>query len=113
MSALRVGVARMEAPQKAEGAGEVSPEASSSSLKEPFVGNVSKFIPLPAETDRGSSVKKGLLQFDACFEGGWLPMATVSFFNFCCEKLGNLGRVDYINDFEYDLFIRPDTCNPK
>jgi len=26
---------------------------------------------------------------------------------------GNLGRVDYISDFEYDLFIRPDTCNPR
>ena len=27
--------------------------------------------------------------------------------------LGNLGRVDFINDYEYDLFIRPDTCNPR
>jgi hypothetical protein len=26
---------------------------------------------------------------------------------------GNLGRVDYISDLEYDLFIRPDTCNPR
>ena len=26
---------------------------------------------------------------------------------------GNLGRVDYISYFEYDLFIRPDTCNPR
>ena len=26
---------------------------------------------------------------------------------------GNLGRVDFINDYEYDLFIRPDTCNPR
>lgn len=26
---------------------------------------------------------------------------------------GNLGRVDYISEFEYDLFIRPDTCNPR
>ena len=26
---------------------------------------------------------------------------------------GNLGRVDYISDFEYDLFIRPDTCNSR
>ncbi|GCC33761.1 hypothetical protein chiPu_0012232 [Chiloscyllium punctatum] len=25
----------------------------------------------------------------------------------------NLGRVDYISEFEYDLFIRPDTCNPR
>lgn len=26
---------------------------------------------------------------------------------------GNLGRVDFISEFEYDLFIRPDTCNPR
>jgi hypothetical protein len=25
---------------------------------------------------------------------------------------GNLGRIDYVNDNEYDLFIRPDTCCP-
>lgn len=28
-------------------------------------------------------------------------------------NIGNLGRVDYISEYEYDLFIRPDTCNPK
>ena len=28
-------------------------------------------------------------------------------------RIGNLGRVDYINDNEYDLFIRPDTCSPR
>ena len=39
--------------------------------------------------------KKGHLIFDACFE------------------CGNLGRVDYISDFDYDLFIRPDTCNAR
>uniref|UniRef100_A0A8C5R148 Cytosolic carboxypeptidase N-terminal domain-containing protein n=1 Tax=Leptobrachium leishanense TaxID=445787 RepID=A0A8C5R148_9ANUR len=39
--------------------------------------------------------KKGHLIFDAYFESG------------------NLGRVDYISEFEYDLFIRPDTCNPR
>ncbi len=39
--------------------------------------------------------KKGHLIFDACYE------------------CGNLGRVDYISDFEYDLFIRPDTCNSR
>lgn len=27
--------------------------------------------------------------------------------------VGNLGRVDHIAEFEYDLFIRPDTCNPR
>ncbi|KAJ9580756.1 hypothetical protein L9F63_024070, partial [Diploptera punctata] len=25
----------------------------------------------------------------------------------------NLGRVDLISEYEYDLFIRPDTCNPR
>ena len=42
-----------------------------------------------------------------------------SSFKNCSEPLphqsvsGNLGRVDYITEFEYDLFIRPDTCNPR
>lgn len=27
--------------------------------------------------------------------------------------VGNLGRVDYITETEYDIFIRPDTCNPR
>lgn len=39
--------------------------------------------------------KRGHLCFDASFE------------------TGNLGRVDLINEHEYDLFIRPDTCSPK
>lgn len=26
---------------------------------------------------------------------------------------GNLGRVDHVSEFEFDLFIRPDTCNPR
>ncbi|GAB1288740.1 Epidermal growth factor receptor substrate 15 [Apodemus speciosus] len=29
------------------------------------------------------------------------------------EVQGNLGRVEQVSDFEYDLFIRPDTCNPR
>lgn len=24
-----------------------------------------------------------------------------------------MGRVDYITDSEFDIFIRPDTCNPR
>ena len=26
---------------------------------------------------------------------------------------GNLGRVDFITENEYDVFVRPDTCNPR
>ncbi|XP_065378957.1 BEN domain-containing protein 5 isoform X3 [Macaca fascicularis] len=56
-------------------------------------GNVSKYIVLP--TGYCGQPKKGHLLFDACFESG------------------NLGRVDQVSEFEYDLFIRPDTCNPR
>nr|XP_054092874.1 BEN domain-containing protein 5 isoform X3 [Callithrix jacchus] len=56
-------------------------------------GNVSKYIVLP--TGYCGQPKKGHLIFDACFESG------------------NLGRVDHVSEFEYDLFIRPDTCNPR
>ncbi|KXJ27532.1 Cytosolic carboxypeptidase 6 [Exaiptasia diaphana] len=57
------------------------------------VGNVSRFCCLPP--GHSGKPKKGHLIFDACFESG------------------NLGRVDYITEFEYDLFVRPDTCNPR
>ena len=60
---------------------------------EPVVGNVNKFCAVPP--GYSNKPKRGHLIFDACFESG------------------NIGRVDYISDFEYDLFIRPDTCNPK
>ncbi|XP_025909659.1 cytosolic carboxypeptidase 6 [Nothoprocta perdicaria] len=58
-----------------------------------IAGNVSKHTVLPAGSC--GQPKKGHLTFDACFESG------------------NLGRVDHITEFEYDLFIRPDTCNPR
>uniref|UniRef100_A0A8D2NN04 Cytosolic carboxypeptidase N-terminal domain-containing protein n=1 Tax=Zosterops lateralis melanops TaxID=1220523 RepID=A0A8D2NN04_ZOSLA len=58
-----------------------------------IAGNVSKYIVLPA--GYCGQPKKGHLIFDACFESG------------------NLGRVDHVPEFEYDLFIRPDTCNPR
>ncbi|XP_042661506.1 BEN domain-containing protein 5 isoform X2 [Tyto alba] len=58
-----------------------------------IAGNVSKYAVLPA--GYCGQPKKGHLIFDACFESG------------------NLGRVDHITEFEYDLFIRPDTCNPR
>ncbi|CAI8010138.1 Cytosolic carboxypeptidase 6, partial [Geodia barretti] len=74
--------------------GERPTSSTRGALKNPFVGNVSKYVPLPPSEQR-AGVKKGRLQFDACFESG------------------NLGRADYVSDYEYDLFIRPDTCNPK
>lgn len=40
----------------------------SSPLKDPFVGNLSKCIPLPP--NHLGDVRRGNLQFDSCFEGG-------------------------------------------
>ncbi|XP_013409059.1 cytosolic carboxypeptidase 6 isoform X2 [Lingula anatina] len=67
--------------------------SDSESADEPVVGNVNKFAVVPP--GYSGRPKKGHLIFDACFESG------------------NLGRVDFITDYEYDLFIRPDTCNPR
>uniref|UniRef100_A0A674DD35 BEN domain containing 5 n=1 Tax=Salmo trutta TaxID=8032 RepID=A0A674DD35_SALTR len=58
-----------------------------------LVGNVNKLMVTPPGYI--GVPRKGHLVFDACFESG------------------NLGRVDYISEFEFDLFIRPDTCNPR
>ncbi|XP_059174977.1 cytosolic carboxypeptidase 6-like [Physella acuta] len=63
------------------------------STEEPVVGNVNKFAVVPP--NYSGKPRRGHLIFDACFESG------------------NLGRVDYITETEYDLFIRPDTCNPR
>lgn len=46
----------------------VTPE--SGHPKDPFVGNVSRCIPLPPDHPTDGGVKRGKLQFDACFEGG-------------------------------------------
>ncbi|CAC5420171.1 AGBL4 [Mytilus coruscus] len=67
--------------------------SESDSTEEPVVGNVNKFAVVPPGYN--GRPKKGHMIFDACFE------------------CGNLGRVDYITEYEYDLFIRPDTCNPR
>lgn len=69
----------MTTAEKPEAVAELSPDkaiqkAVSSSKQEPFMGNVSKYTPVPSEGEEG--VRKGLLQFDACFEEGWLPVAT-------------------------------------
>ena len=62
-------------------------------VNDDLAGNLSKFIACPP--DCKDSLKTGHLMFHACFQSG------------------NLGRVDWVSDLEYDLFIRPDTCNPK
>eukprot|EP00117_Sycon_ciliatum_P017430 scpid103711/ scgid0631/ Cytosolic carboxypeptidase 6; ATP/GTP-binding protein-like 4 len=48
----------------------------------------------PAQKDKSKRVQ-GQLVFDGCFESG------------------NLGRVDIVSPIEYDIYIRPDTCNGK
>lgn len=83
--------------------------SSRSSDKPDFVGNISNYTALP-EGYRGP-LAKGHLIFDACFEGG--ATYTNDILTLFVSFLGNLGRVDYISHFEYDLFVRPDTCNPK
>ncbi|KAL3289386.1 hypothetical protein HHI36_022816 [Cryptolaemus montrouzieri] len=57
------------------------------------MGNLNRFIVRPP--GHSGKAKKGHLCFDASFE------------------TGNLGRVDLVNEYEYDLYIRPDTCSPR
>lgn len=57
------------------------------------LGNINRQIMRPP--GHSGKAKRGHLCFDASFESG------------------NLGRVDLINEYEYDLFIRPDTCSPR
>uniref|UniRef100_A0AAZ3PK88 AGBL carboxypeptidase 4 n=1 Tax=Oncorhynchus tshawytscha TaxID=74940 RepID=A0AAZ3PK88_ONCTS len=66
---------------------------SEAGREEVLVGNVNKLMVTP--TGYTGVSRKSHLVFDACFESG------------------NLGRVDCISEFEFDLFIRPDTCNPR
>lgn len=56
------------------------------------MGNVTRMIMRPP--GHSGKAKRGHLCFDASFE------------------TGNLGRVDLVNEYEYDLYVRPDTCSP-
>ncbi|CAG0904552.1 unnamed protein product [Darwinula stevensoni] len=67
--------------------------SGSDSDAEGGLGNVIRMVMRPP--GHSGKAKRGHLCFDASFEGG------------------NLGRVDFITEYEYDLFIRPDTCNPR
>ncbi|XP_024085692.1 cytosolic carboxypeptidase 6 [Cimex lectularius] len=66
---------------------------SEDSENEGSMGNVTRVVMRPP--GHSGKAKKGHLCFDASFE------------------TGNLGFVDLISQYEYDLFIRPDTCNPR
>ncbi|CAH1378101.1 hypothetical protein MTP99_019477 [Tenebrio molitor] len=68
-------------------------EDSDDSDGEGGLGNVNRIIMRPP--GHSGKAKRGHLCFDASFESG------------------NLGRVDLVNEYEYDLFIRPDTCSPR
>ena len=80
-------------------------------LKDPFIGNVSKLVPLPV--DHKSPPMRGHLLFEHASREVILnplprqqsiPKQTTS----SLRCAGNLGRVDYISDYVYDVFIRPD-----
>ena len=82
---------------------------SDDSDNEGGLGNVEKVVMRPP--GHSGKAKKGHLCFDAIYEAGGI-------FKFVYSVItdwfaGNLGRVDWINEFEYDLFVRPDTCNPR
>ncbi|OXA52505.1 Cytosolic carboxypeptidase 6 [Folsomia candida] len=72
---------------------EVRRQESDDSDAEGGLGNVTRVVLRPP--GHSGKAKRGHLCFDASYEGG------------------NLGRVDFISEYEYDLFIRPDTCNPR
>jgi hypothetical protein len=78
---------------KIGGGDSAADDSDSDFLNEQLTGNIHKVAIVPPSYT--GKPRKSHLIFDACFE------------------CGNLGRVDYISDYEYDLFIRPDTCNPR
>lgn len=61
--------------------------------KDEPIGTVQNFAVVPPGYE--GQPKKGHLIFNASFESG------------------NLGCIDHVSEFEFDLFIRPDTCNPR
>ena len=81
---------------------------SDDSNNEGGLGNVERVVMRPP--GHSGKAKKGHLCFDAIYETGRISPIFTLFTSF---DEGNLGRVDFINESEYDLFVRPDTCNPR
>lgn len=77
-----------------------------------LVGNVNRVMITPPE--HKGRPKQGHLIFNANFESG-SHLSPFDFFwiSFTLIFLGNLARIDFVSECEFDLFIRPDTCNPK
>ena len=80
------------------------------------LGNVNRVVMRPP--GHSGKAKKGHICMDASFETGvfWLHYLSHRLIkSVTCKPVesGNLGRIDYINEFEYDLYIRPDSCNPR
>ena len=67
--------------------------ADTDSENEGILNNIQRLVIRPP--GHTGKAKKGHI----CFDGGHETM--------------NLGRVDFITNQEYDLFIRPDTANPR
>ncbi len=67
--------------------------ADSDSENEGILTNIQRLVIRPP--GHTGKAKKG----HVCFDGGHETM--------------NLGRVDFITDHEYDVFVRPDTANPR
>ena len=84
---------------------------SDDSDNEGGLGNVERIVMRPP--GHSGKAKKGHLCFDAIFEAGTQILITQVCLWVNLINSGNLGRVDFINEFEYDLFVRPDTCNPR
>ena len=67
--------------------------ADSDSENEGILTNIQRLVIRPP--GHTGKAKKG----HVCFDGSYETM--------------NLGRVDFITNQEYDLYIRPDTANPR
>lgn len=85
---------------------------SEESDEEDGTGNVTRMVMRPP--GHSGKAKKGHLCLDASFETGENDQLNKFYRLFHRTTFtGNLGRIDYVNEFEYDLYIRSDSCNPR